>query len=526
MHLGQRVPRGEVAEFVVIDVGGFGIVGRIREVWVSANERKRVADGIDPATPIAPLGAVQLLATLRLDGTHIRGIEKYPRLGDPVYSAPPDVLEALISEAAEDGGPRLSIGTLANDDQVSVEIDPSRLFGRHLAVLGATGSGKSWTVAHLAEGIQGIGGNLIIVDATGEFHTLGGSTTHVSVSSTELSLPHTDMDEADLTAFLRPSAGSQLPKLREAIRSLRLAELIGADHPLVDERGLIHKADKRRSDFYDLQTEHADAVERAGSKFNLRLLGEQIECECIWAHDRYNDALFGGPELNGLGYCVSLITRIQDLIQTPEIIEIVSPFTERASVIGAIDSFLADAEKNVLCISLKDLPFVHYMREITVNAIGRHLLSLARSGKFRPNPLVVAVDEAQQFFGRVIGDEIITTRLEHFEAIAKEGRKYGLTVCMATQRPGDLPSGVLSQAGMLLVHRLGHGRDRKYIEEASSELDRSATQLLPGLTPGEAVLVGVDFPVPISVRIAAPLRKPESEGPNYRAGWQASPTQD
>jgi uncharacterized protein len=524
-RLGQRVGRGEVGEFLVIDVGGIAIVGRISEVWVSSSDRSSVQQASASSTPVRPAGRVQLLATLKLDGTHIRGIERFPRLGDPVYSAPADVLEALICEDKEEEGTRLSLGSLANHPEVPVNLDPARLFGRHLAVLGATGSGKSWTVGHLAEEIAQAHGKMVLIDATGEFHTLSNDdTTHVSVGASggnSCSLPHTDLDEADLNAFLRPSSGSQLPKLREAIRSLRLAAALGAEHSLVDEEGCIAKAEQLRSAFYEARREQAAVVEARGSAFDLRLLPKQIEHECIWSHDRYDDTKFGGTAQNDLGYCTPLITRIQDLIQTPEVIRILTPDPGTASVLNSIDEFLRDTSKRVLRISLKDLPFVQHLREITVNSVGRHLLIKARAGSFRAAPLVVAVDEAQQFFGKMVGDELVSTRLEHFEAIAKEGRKYGLTVCMATQRPSDLPAGVLSQAGLLLVHRLGDGRDRKYVEEASSELDRAATRLLPGLTPGEAIIVGVDFPVPVSVQVDPPVHKPESEGPNYGSGWKA-----
>jgi DNA helicase HerA-like ATPase len=521
-RLGQRVGRGEVGEFLIVDVGGVGIVGRISEVWVDSRDRSRISKASSSDVSVQPVGRVQLLATLRLDGTRVRGIERFPRLGDSVYSAPPDVLETLISEVAEPTKTRLSLGTLANHPEVAVNLDPSRLFGRHLAILGATGSGKSWTVAHLAEEIAGAHGKMVLIDATGEFHTLRGDTTHVSIgaSAEDCSLPHTDLDEADLNAFLRPSAGSQLPKLREAIRSLRLAHALGMDHPLVDDDGCITKAEKPRKDFFDARRERATTVEARGSAFDLKLLPKQIECECIWAHDRYHDENFGGTAQNDLGYCTSLITRIEDLIQTPEVTLILTPDPGAISVSGEIDKFLQDDSKRILRISLRDLPFAQHLREITVNSIGRHLLSAARAGKFKAAPLVAAVDEAQQFFGKTIGDDVVTTRLEHFEAIAKEGRKYGLTVCMATQRPSDLPAGVLSQAG-LLVHRLGDGRDRSYVEEASSELDRAATRLLPGLTPGEAIFVGVDFPVPVSVQVESPIRKPESDGPNYEAGWKS-----
>ena len=108
------------------------------------------------------------------------------------------------------------------------------------------------------------------------------------------------------------------------------------------------------------------------------------------------------------------------------------------------------------------------MREIVVNTIGRHLLTSARAHRFQPTPLVVALDEAHQFFGQSVADEFVAASFDSFELVAKEGRKYGLVVCMATQRPGDLPAAVLSQAGMLLVHRLTERRDRERVEHAAS----------------------------------------------------------
>lgn len=155
---------------------------------------------------------------------------------------------------------------------------------------------------------------------------------------------------------------------------------------------------------------------------------------------------------------------------------------------------------------------------MVVNILGKQLLEAARQGNYQSYPLVVALDEAHQFFDITVGDEYASTRLDAFDAIAKEGRKYGLTVCLATQRPSDLPVGVLSQVGMTIVHRLTDGRDRRHIEQASSELDHSATQLLPGLVPGEAIFMGVDFPVPVSVKVQRPVNPPASDGPNY-ARW-------
>lgn len=69
----------------------------------------------------------------------------------------------------------------------------------------------------------------------------------------------------------------------------------------------------------------------------------------------------------------------------------------------------------------------------------------------------------------------------------------------------------------MIVHRLADKRDQDRVEQASSELDQTATRLLPSLIPGEALLVGADFPVPLPVRISRPVRAPASRGPDFSA---------
>lgn len=111
--------------------------------------------------------------------------------------------------------------------------------------------------------------------------------------------------------------------------------------------------------------------------------------------------------------------------------------------------------------------------------------------------------------------------LDACELIAKEGRKYGLTLCLATQRPRDLPAAVLSQIGTLIVHRRSHSADREVVEAACSDVTRGGTAFLPSLTPGEALLVGVDLPIPLTLRIQEPSEEhqPKSRGPDYHRYW-------
>lgn len=157
------------------------------------------------------------------------------------------------------------------------------------------------------------------------------------------------------------------------------------------------------------------------------------------------------------------------------------------------------------------------------NVIGRLLLSLARQQRLGDGPVVVFVDEAHNFLGRELGKEGSASRLDAFELIAREGRKYGLNLCLATQRPRDLTEGVLSQLGTLIVHRLTNDRDRDLVERACGEIDRSASAFLPNLKPGEAAVIGVDFPIPMTLQMEPPQAKPRSDGPDYQKAWQQTP---
>ena len=104
--------------------------------------------------------------------------------------------------------------------------------------------------------------------------------------------------------------------------------------------------------------------------------------------------------------------------------------------------------------------------------------------------------------------------------IAKEGRKYGLNICLTTQRPRDITEGVLSQIGTLLVHRLTNDRDREVVERACGEIDKSAAAFLPSLKQGEVALVGVDFPIPMTIQIGKPMYPPESDSPSFQDIWK------
>lgn len=257
------------------------------------------------------------------------------------------------------------------------------------------------------------------------------------------------------------------------------------------------------------------------AEFRLENLAAQIAEECYYFSGfKETEDKYGLTNQQELGYCSSLIMRVDALAKSTDCAAYLSP-ANGSNLIAAIDAWLASGVRGILRVDLSGVPSANYLREITVNAIGSHLMEHAKASYFSSDPLVCAVDEAHRFMGRSLGDEGMLVNLDAFDIIAKEGRKYGLSLVVATQRPGDLPAGVISQLGCLIVHRLVDRSDQDHVASSSSHLDRGIVGLLPALVPGEAFLVGAALPLALPVRIEAPSAHPSSLGPQFQA-WTAA----
>jgi len=529
---GKRYGIGEVGEFVLIEGQRSILIGRIIEVRLPEGERHSISQDYAGNSELDAIGHIQLLGSISMTDFHFTpGVDSYPRLGDRAYAAPHQLIALIpyLMRKTEDSDVpvQLELGTVGAAFESKVNITPEKLFGRHCAILGATGGGKSWTTARIIEECIKHKSKIILLDATGEYgafdgkevmHCHLGDPVHDLETSIACSLPPTSFQESDFLALFLPSGKVQGPKLREAIRSLRLANL----RPELAENGLITKAKKSKSSIYqELSEEDAAKIDNPDQEFNVALLARQIIEECVFPDANYgrDSTRWGDYDGTCYTYCLSLITRINAVISSVAFECVFGG--EDWSITDVISEFIENDCWRLLCICLSGIQHEYNAREIIANTIGRYLLSLARQGAFKANPAVVVVDEAHHFLGRQIGSEDIFSRLDAFELIAKEGRKFGLNICLATQRPRDITEGVLSQMGTLVVHRLTNDRDREIVERACGEIDLSASSFLPNLQPGEAAVIGVDFPFPLTIQIKRPSYRPRSDGPNYQAHWRA-----
>lgn len=523
---GATVPRGEVGEYICFARDASVVLGRITKVELPERDRLSVEPKISQPELADPIGSVALLTDIDMSTGEVTGaVSVPPRLGTPAYSVASGFLQWVLESSSRKQGEKstvtLCIGDVAGVSKTPVAVSAERLFGRHCAVLGVTGGGKSWTIARLVEECARHDCKVVLIDATGEFSTLDSDTSHCSIGDeddgfTQLACPYHKLEERDLFALFTPSGQSQAPTLREAIRSLKLAKCVDLPAGMV-VNGCIPKAGRPIKTYHDARLANAVTVESEFADFDVSCLVEQIGHECIWP-DKSNTGKYGGVNDGQVGYCLPLVMRIESMLKSAAMAPVFQP-GKRQSIQAKTEEFVTDQNARVLHVSLQQLSFAMSIRPIVVNAIARHLLQMARAKKSSRKPLVVVLDEAHQFLGKTLGDENNSFPLDAFDLLAKEGRKYGLTVCLATQRPRDIQDGVLSQMGTMIVHRLTHGADREVVERAARDVEKSVATLLPTLAPGQAILLGADFPVPIPIQIRPPARKPESKGPDYQKYW-------
>jgi hypothetical protein len=528
----RRLALGAVGDFVFIDCEGIKLLGRIIEVKIPDSERLSVEPSLGAKQDEPhPIGRIQLLATLKTTATEqeiIRGVQSHPRVGDSVFLADSQLLSGLVSKSANKkdttSSLKVELGKLDVSGGVNVEFTPERLFGRHCGIFGATGGGKSYTLASLLHQIKQLGGQAIIFDPTGEFSTVSAVDTHCGLHKNEtgealVHFPYRKAVEDDLMKLFNPSPQTQAPKLREAMKSLKLIDGVTTLAGVTISEGTVTKNKKPRQAFYDAVKAHHAKVHAESCEFDIQKLPQQVVQECVYQMDKFgNQANFGDEDGNSKGYCEQLVARISGIINSNQLSCLFS--TNGTSILETINSFL-NSTQGVLRVSFKNVPFEYSTREVVMNILGRFLLNQARLGTFKSKPLIVILDEAHQFLGRSISDDFTSVRLDSFGLIAKEGRKYGLTCVLATQRPRDVPADVLSQLGTLIVHRLTNEDDRGVIEKACGDLDRNAASFVPTLSPGEAIVVGPDLPIPIPLYINTPPSVPSSKGPDFQTYWKS-----
>ena len=549
---GEQLNGGLVGNFVVIEGQRFGFLGKILELSLPEKERLHLSEQSFQNKDFHPTGKIEILLSFDLfEPSKIdKGLNSLPAIGAKVFVCTSEFIKTYfkgfgVKETHRETAPLIDLGCLTYDKAAKVQISQQAIFGRHCAVVGTTGGGKSYTVSKLKEGVTQNKTKAILIDATGEYINQGKIIEAVSpaILSVDSFFHYTNLTVGDLFVLLRPSGQVQAPKLLEAIKSLKILRILQskADGNLITKiddntysikitdavsENIIIRDDNIVKDsqlmrpFNRVYNAFIEEIESINSNFNIKSLATQIVKECIYDVDRNNSLKWGAKNDTHLNNCISLILRINNLINNPQF-DSVFGFTkkkdDKGELIEKINDFLKTNEKTFFRIGFEKVGFDFQSREILANAIGQYLLEQARSGVFKKAPIILFIDEAHQYLNKDVKDEYFEmTKLSSFDSIAKECRKFGLFLCIATQMPRDIPTGTLSQMGTFIVHRLINHFDKEAISNASSAASKNSLDFLPVLGSGEAILIGVDFPMPVILKIDAPRIVPDSETPIFK----------
>jgi len=427
------------------------------------------------------IAEVQVLGRLQVEfrgntmGTVSIRANKYPIVPlSEVYLPSKQLLKSIFEEGATEAKERISIGYLLNffnyesdEGEVEVHLDVNKLLSRHFAILAVTGAGKTNTVLVLASKlVEEFNGTVIVLDYHGEYVTLG-----------ELENKHKLPFEINVIKH---------PAIRPADISFEeLQRLLGIGPKHVNMIEALRRAMEKIKNESNENTE----LQNSGSKYVDRLK-EVLE-------SLTNDVSIDGKIRDGASRVHRNINIKEDLLKRI-LLDIGKYDVVRSLLPGAL---------NIIDLS----SFTEDEAIVLVSYLARTILrvrsKIVRGEKLPKNdlspafkyPLVLIIEEAHVFLDPNKAKE----SAYWISRIAREGRKFGVSLGIVSQRPKRLETDVLSQCNTFIVLRLIEEQDRRNVKNSSEMITDNLAKALTTLDVGEALVVGYAVParIPVTVRI-------------------------
>ena len=458
-------------EFVTVkeNVSGCEVLGIVKEIVIS-NELLPDEFGRDlRLANLVPADGEYPVSTVKIIGCENGGGLSLPRYGikpgTAVNLASDETLRNLL---AQDEGRSAHVGTLATRESVPVRININELISRHCAVLAMTGAGKSYTVGVLVEELMKKRASVVIFDPHGEFK------------------------------------GVELDKSK-----VRVYGIEGGDRIMVDV-GLLSAADYFNliPDLTNTQKDLLDEViglaERFYDKYDLKILFDIVSL--VYDIKKGDGVGRGEPAVFPIE-AIKVITKKVGLSTIGALMRRIKRL-ERTGVFSMEGTPLSDivSGNQLTVINLSEAD--ERVSETIIAAITRRIFEARRravkgesDGEMLNTPTFLIVEEAHNFAPRATEERPALSR-GILRKIAREGRKFGVGLCVVSQRPNKLDSDVLSQCNTQIIMKIMNPADQEYIRASVETVTEDIVRDLPSLSRGEAIIVGsaINFPVPVKIR--------------------------
>lgn len=424
-----------------------------------------------------------------------RGTSCYPVLGDRVRLASKAELETAFS--TEDTA-AVRVGTLRQDETIAVNLKVDDLLGKHFAVLGTTGTGKSCTTALILRAIlaRNHAAHIVLIDPHSEYATaFNGLAEVVSPANLQLPLwmlnfeetveifvPHPDRKaEIEILAELIPMAKARFAAGRAQDGSRLRRAAMDANRCSVDA-----PLPYRVSDLLQLIDDRMGRLENKRELQPYRQLKQRIEA--ISLDSRYSFLFASLTVTDDMAQVLGRLFRV--------------PLNDRPLTILELTGLPSEVV-NVVVAVLCRLTFEFAMWS---------------DGKV---PVTLVCEEAHRYVpaNPALGFEPCKRAIAK---IAKEGRKYGASLCIVTQRPTEIDPTILSQCNTVIALRLSNDRDQQIVSSAITDTSLGLLEFLPSLGQREAVAFGDGIAMPVRLlfdELPADAM-PRSTSARFSESWQ------
>lgn len=456
----NKLPR--IGDYVVLEYEGLAVLGMIENV---------IRGSVVINNEIISVEEVEKINEIEKDSHYIKGTIKIigdirtlkiPRIPPPpgteVKIASKEILSSIFGN--ENG---IKIGHLVNNEDVEVYLDVNKLVSRHLAILSITGAGKSNTVAVILDGLLKFHGTSLVFDMHSEYVNLKFKNGETNIIPTKINPLKLSLKEIAILANIEKNAYIQFRYFKEAW--LEIVSKVRKGEIELDREKFKNALLKLLEDF--VQKEKSD------KKTIYRVIGKMEEFFEKFKH-------------------------IIDF-KASDFVELIKPGFVNVIDLGSVDEDTADV---IVSHCLKKI--LEERKKYRINKKGLRV------------PIFVVLEEAHILAPR----DRETLSLYWISRIAREGRKFGIGLCLVSQRPKSISSDALSQANNMIILKLVEPNDQKYVQQASELLSDELLAHLPSLNVGEAVVIGPCVKIPAIVKIDLFEGKIVGRDPNVIKEWK------
>ncbi len=472
---------GQVGSLIKLKVGSTWVIANIRSLSSIPDDFDNIAASID----FLGEGDEERL-TGRIYNFR-RGVTRYPAPGASVMTTTSHDMRQLY---AADDRPHVEVGTVYPTRDIRAAIYFDAMLGKHFALLGSTGTGKSTSAALILHRICEAApeGHIVMIDPHGEYSAAfrhNGELFDVS----NLAMPYWLLNFEEHCEVFITSEGSDrqmdsdilakcLLAARQKSRAAEGITKLTVDSPIP----------YLLSDLTSLITQEMGKLDKATDSAPYMRLKSKIDE--LKADPRYSFMFSGMLVADTMSDFISKIFRLPSYGKPISIIDVSAVPSEITSVVVAL--------------------------------LSRMVFDFALWSRNEPQrPILLVCEEAHRYIpsDRSTSGGAVRKILER---IAKEGRKYGVSLGLITQRPSDLAEGVLSQCGTIISMRLNNDRDQAFVKSAMPEGARGFLDTIPALRNRECIICGegVTIPVRVSLDTLEENRRPASADPSFAQLWK------